>query len=59
MVVEAKIRMWVVRASSRPPPNAGPARAEMVGMGRFEIDVKVPRRLAKKFAVLSKPYCQL
>lgn len=52
MVVEAKTRICVVRANSRPPPNAGAATAEMVGMGNCEIDLNVPRNDAKKFAVL-------
>lgn len=58
VVVDAKTRMCVVRASSRPPPKAGAARAEMVGMGRFWIDVRVPRREVRKFAVLASA-CQL
>lgn len=53
MVVEAKTRMWVARANSRPPPNAGAARAEMVGIGRAEIEVRVPRREVRKLIVSS------
>lgn len=52
VVVVPKTRMCVVRASSRPPPNAGAARAEMVGMGRFWIEVRVPRREVRKLVVL-------
>jgi hypothetical protein len=52
VVVDAKMRMWVVRASSRPPPNAGAASADIVGMGSCEIEVNVPRRFVRKFAVL-------
>lgn len=52
VVVEPKTRICVVSASSRPPPNAGAARAEMVGIGNCEIDVNVPRSDARKFAVL-------
>lgn len=51
-VVEPKTRRCVVRASSRPPPYAGAARAEMVGMGRREMEVRVLRREVRKFAVL-------
>jgi hypothetical protein len=54
VVVDAKMRMCVVRASSRPPPKAGAASAEIVGMRSCDIDVKVPRSVVKKFAVLSK-----
>ena len=50
--VEAKTRMWVVRASSRPPPNASEARAVMVGMGSREMEANVPLRSARKAAVL-------
>jgi hypothetical protein len=52
VVVDAKMRMCVVRASSRPPPKAGAARAEIVGMGSCDIDVNVPRNVVRKFAVL-------
>jgi hypothetical protein len=52
VVVEAKTRMCVVRASSRPPPNAGAASAEMVGIESCDIDVRVPRNVDRKFAVL-------
>jgi len=52
VVVEAKTRRWVARASSRPPPNAGAARAEMVGIGSAEMEVRVPRREVRKFMVL-------
>lgn len=52
VVLEPKTRRWVVSASSRPPPNAGAASAEMVGMGRCEMDVKVLRRVVRKEDVL-------
>lgn len=52
VVVLAKTRMCVVRASSRPPPNAGAARAEIVGIGRAWIEESVERREARKLAVL-------
>ena len=52
MAVDAKMRMCVVRASSRPPPKAGAASAEIVGMGICEIDVNVPRNVVRKVAVL-------
>lgn len=52
VVLAANTRMWVVRASSRPPPNAGAARADIVGMGSWEIEVRVPRSVVRKFAVL-------
>jgi len=52
VVDEAKTRMCVVRASSRPPPNAGAASAEMVGTGSWEMDANVPRSEVRKFAVL-------
>lgn len=51
-MVDANTRMCVVRASSRPPPNAGAASAEIVGMGSCEIEARVPRRFVRKFAVL-------
>ena len=53
-MVEPKTRMCVVRASSRPPPNAGAARAEIVGIGRFWIEVRVPRRDVRKLEVLGR-----
>lgn len=52
VVLDEKMRMCVVRASSRPPPKAGAASAEIVGMGRCEIEARVSRREDKKFAVL-------
>jgi hypothetical protein len=52
LVVEAKTRMCVVRASSRPPPNAGAASAEIVGMGSCAIEARVPLSDVRKFAVL-------
>ena len=51
-MVEAKTRMCVVRASSRPPPNAGAAKADMVGMGNCDIDANVPRSVVRKLDVL-------
>jgi len=53
VVVDAKTRMCVVRASSRPPPKAGAAKAEMVGMGNCDIDANVPRSVVKKLDVSS------
>jgi hypothetical protein len=50
---DAKTRMCVVRANSRPPPNAGAASAEMVGMGSCDIDANVPRNVVKKLDVLA------
>jgi hypothetical protein len=50
---DAKTRKCVVRANSRPPPNAGAARAEMVGMGSCDIDANVPRNVVKKLDVLA------
>jgi hypothetical protein len=44
--------MCVVRASSRPPPNAGAARAEIVGIGRAWIEERVERREVRKLVVL-------
>jgi hypothetical protein len=52
LVVEAKMRMCVVRASSSPPPNAGAASAEIVGMGSCAIEARVPLSDVRKFAVL-------
>jgi hypothetical protein len=52
VVVDAKMRMCVVSASSRPPPNAGAASAEIVGICSCDMDVRVPRRVVRKFAVL-------
>ena len=52
-VVEAMMRRWVVRASSRPPPKAREERALRVGMGRWVMDVKVWRRVARNLDVLS------
>jgi len=50
--LEPKTRRCVVRASSRPPPNAGAARAAMVGIRSREREAKVARREARKAAVL-------
>jgi hypothetical protein len=50
--VEPKTRKVVVRASSRPPPNATEEIAEMVGMGRRERRVKVSRRVVRNCFVL-------
>ncbi len=52
VVVLPKTRICVERASSRPPPNAGAASAEIVGIGRFWIKVKVLRREVRKSVVL-------
>lgn len=52
VVVDPKMRKCVVRASSRPPPNAGAASADIVGIGRFDIDVNVLLNDLRKFAVL-------
>jgi hypothetical protein len=52
VVEDAKTRICVVSASSRPPPNAGAASAEMVGMGNCAIEANVPRSVVRKFAVL-------
>lgn len=52
VVVDAKTRMCVVRASSRPPPKAGAAKAEIVGMGNCDIDANVPRSVVRKLDVL-------
>jgi len=52
VVLDAKTRMCVVSASSRPPPKAGAARAEIVGIWSCEMEVNVPRRFVRKFAVL-------
>lgn len=52
MVVEAKTRRCVVRASSSPPPNAGAASADIVGIGSCDIEVRVPRKDVRKFSVL-------
>jgi len=54
--VEPKTRKVVVRASSRPPPNATEEMAEIVGMGRRERRVKVSRRSVRNCFVLSRPY---
>jgi hypothetical protein len=56
VVFEAKMRICVVSASSKPPPKAGAARADMVGIGSREIEVNVPRREARKLAVLDYNY---
>lgn len=53
VVVDVKMRRCVVRASSRPPPKAGAERAEMVGMGRVEMEVRVLRRVVRNVFVSS------
>jgi hypothetical protein len=53
VVVDANTRRCVVRASSRPPPNAGAASADIVGICNCEMEVKVPRSVVRKFAVLA------
>jgi len=50
--VDPKTRKVVVKASSRPPPNATEEIAEIVGMGRRERRVKVSRRRVRKCFVL-------
>lgn len=52
-MVDAKTRRWVVKASSRPPPNAGAASADMVGIGNWDIELRVPRSVVRKLVVLS------
>ena len=49
---EVKIRRWVERASSRPPPKARDEMALIVGMGRLETEVRVLRRVNRKAEVL-------
>jgi hypothetical protein len=49
---EPKTRKVVVKASSRPPPNATEEIAEMVGMRRRERRVKVSRRRVRNCFVL-------
>jgi hypothetical protein len=50
--VEARTRKSVHKASSRPPPKAELATAEMVGIGRVERRVKVFRSFERKAATL-------
>jgi hypothetical protein len=50
--VDARTRKSVHRASSRPPPKAELATAEMVGIGRVERRVKVWRSFVRKEATL-------
>jgi len=50
--VDARTRKSVQRASSRPPPKAELATAEMVGIGRVERRVKVWRSFVRKKATL-------
>lgn len=52
VAVDARTRKCVERASSRPPPRAIEDMALIVGMGRFEIFVNVPRRFARNSEVL-------
>ena len=52
MAVGANTRRVVARASSRPPPRATEAMAEMVGMGRVERVWRVVRREERKSLVL-------
>lgn len=47
-----KTRRCVVRASSRPPPKASEETAEMVGTGSWVMELKAPRSLERKSAVL-------
>ena len=55
--VDPKTLKVVVRASSRPPPNATEEIAEMVGMGRRESRVNVSRRVVRKCFVLCFSFC--
>ena len=48
------MRRVVARASSRPPPRAREEIAEMVGMGRVEMEVRVERRWVRKAVVLER-----
>lgn len=50
--MEERTRKCVERASSRPPPRAREPMAEMVGMGRAAIVVRVARRVVRKASVL-------
>jgi hypothetical protein len=50
--VDARTRICVQRANSRPPPRAREEIALIVGIGREERAVKVLRRLERKAAVL-------
>ena len=52
--VLAKMRKWVVRASSRPPPRAREDIAVMVGIGRVVIVVNVKRSFARNSVVLEE-----
>lgn len=54
--LDVKMRREVARASSRPPPRARDAMAEMVGMGRVERAVRVARRWVRNAAVLFVEY---
>jgi hypothetical protein len=49
---DPKTRKVVVRASSRPPPNATEEIAEMVGIRRREMRVNVSRRRVRNCFVL-------
>ena len=51
--VEARTLKLVHKASSRPPPKAELATAEMAGIGRVERRVKVLRSFVRKAATLS------
>lgn len=52
--MEVRTRRWVERASSSPPPRAREEMAEIVGTGRLERAVKVPRRLERNSSVLRR-----
>jgi len=54
LAVDAKTRRLVVSASSRPPPKAREESAVMVGIGRWESEVKVLRREKRKSVVLKR-----
>lgn len=49
---DEKTRKWVARASSRPPPWASPATAEILGTLRLAMVSKVERRAVTNSAVL-------
>lgn len=52
VALEARTRKVVLRASSKPPPRAREEMALMVGMGRAEREVRVLRRVWRKWLVL-------
>lgn len=56
VAVELKTRKLVLRASSRPPPNALLDIAEMDGIGSWDRRVNVPRSFARNTATLEIMY---